>query len=707
MTANSSSCFNPLLSQTSFGHILNAHHLHHHDQVIHLSAETITHVQQCQLFSLLNLRAQALAMKGQFSQAVADAQTMIQYAPTWILGYLRLADLLSMQGNQVAALKIYDQGLIQAEKQQQQQKDTENNDPIYTALVEGKKQAMEKNNQRWDIIMMLPLEVADSIFTFVPELTKLSCMEVSMEWRDRLANSARTWATVKNNYYYYDEPSAAAVLKIIPYVARHVKDLKVNTNSTEIGRKYLEYFENGDFKKLKILELTAGSMEHIVTPNTLESFTRAIWQMRHTLTVLDLTIDFKNIPISVAELLFYTPHLKALALYIDDTLQASLGDMECLGGRPLVVEDFELETNDIRGRELAPILEHCPRLRRLHVIGADPSVIDTINDIHLEHLEIFAYNSTPAVTSLEALDREEYDGPPGLREIMTPSDRNGVPAGSFIQLLCKHQRSLQRVVANLSITNEQEDRGEPYPGVHPTYQQWHFERIQQLTYWPDIYDAVERLFLESITSCTTRPLELFSVVNSNHIPRIINTLIHLPPVKKLEFTNIFYYEHDDMKELSDAMIRLFKTYLSLPLQRQTLHTVSIQNSNFFSDPVLSLMTQFQSLRGLQVSGGATIDSRETLCRILNELKDQLTQVKLMEIYFIDDGVMDILGNMPKLEKLTLGHLDRITDQGLIHFAEKTRVLKTLVLDHCTEFELETLEFVNSKIKNVDVLDEDY
>ena len=108
-----------------------------------------------------------------------------------------------------------------------------------------------------------------------------------------------------------------------------------------------------------------------------------------------------------------------------------------------------------------------------------------VDELYNESLEIFSYNNSDfEVPSLAEKDAEFYDESPGLREIYSPNGGYGIPADSFIQLFRKNQKSLQTVYANMSITKEQFGRGKPYPDFTPNSEQWYFERLQHLVYWP-------------------------------------------------------------------------------------------------------------------------------------------------------------------------------------------------------------------------------
>ncbi|KAI9246731.1 hypothetical protein BDA99DRAFT_526806, partial [Phascolomyces articulosus] len=584
-------------SQVSVDVIRNAYQNHSLDQVIDLSTDAIHHVQQWDLIPVLDRRAHAFGMKGHFEKAVQDAEEIISFAPTRAIGYLRLGQLFAMQGKQLAAIQIYEEALTKVEKQQ------DNGDSGHQELIQRKMRAMEKNDQRLDFITVFPLEIIDSIFEGFGENTKLISMQVSTKWRNTVMHCPNTWKTLNYDFYYFwDRPDRVAeMMPVVPHVAKHVMYMHIGTNSEEMCQKNLELLEKGYFKRIKTLEMTDSCVKHLTLPNRLISLTNALWQIRSTLTKLNMSfLNIKTQP-SIAELLFYLPHLKTLILDIKhDPLEKSIGHMEYLGGPHVALEDVELETRykGSSGRVIKPFLEYCPNIRRLVLENCSHSIINAVNEICNERLQIFACSTSifHGITSLEDLDhREYYDGPLGLREIIIEGGYDDVvPAEIFLRLLYKNRKSLEKVVANLNLTQQLPPGEAPYFSHHHAtrYQQWYFERLRQLTFWSDNDVLTEAMFLKPISSCKT-PFELFSVANNTpNIPMIVDTLIHLPPVEILEFMGAEYDE-----EQSTALVRLFDYYASFPPEeKKTLHTIRFRYFHFMTDQVLLALSRVASLR---------------------------------------------------------------------------------------------------------------
>ncbi|KAI9246689.1 hypothetical protein BDA99DRAFT_565401 [Phascolomyces articulosus] len=440
------------------------------------------------------------------------------------------------------------------------------------------------------------------------------------------------------------------------------------------------------------------------------SFTNALWRTRYTLTKLDLSFAFYDgSNISIAGLLIYSPHLKTLALGMHGhSLKKYMGNVEYLGRSHVALEDVQIQAKSISGPILKPLLQYRPGIRRLYLQGCRYYVVDVVDKICNEKLQIFAYNPySNDVLTLEEMDREYYDGPPGLRHIIALSnDDYRVPANGILRLLYKNQKSLQTVCASLTKTELQGEQGVNHYSNYfcSTYKQWYFERLRQLTYWYDGQVATESMILESITSSKSTPLQLFSVKETPNIPMIANTLICLPPVEQLELLYIQYDDDGANEQQSAALVRLFQYYAALRPEEQNLHKVQFDHCSFITDQVLFALAQIQSLRTIDFAGSCTISSPKILKEFLGKVSDHLVEVIFSDIDIINDDILDALGSMEHLGNLELYDNDQITEKGAIRFVDRCKPLHTLVLFYCIKVHQGTFAYgyIKSKIKNAEI-----
>ncbi|KAG2222694.1 hypothetical protein INT45_013508 [Circinella minor] len=191
---------------------------------------------------MLEHRVHALSMKSKFETAAQDTETMIEYAPTLPQGYLCFVKLLTMQGKQARALKVYQEGL----------ENVPTNDPAYGQLLQAKKMADEKNNQRFDLVSALPLEVKEEIVVLLSEEERVNLFDVSkITWSRWLENCRKAWKHIYNDDY---NDGGIAVSQVLPKIARHIIDLIITTSEKDVWLKYLEHLQNGDFINLKLFQ---------------------------------------------------------------------------------------------------------------------------------------------------------------------------------------------------------------------------------------------------------------------------------------------------------------------------------------------------------------------------------------------------------------------------------------------------------------------
>ena len=430
-------------------------------------------------------------------------------------------------------------------------------------------------------------------------------------------------------------------------------------------------------------------------------FTNALWQTRNTLTRLTLTYNtYYEIQIHLSEILFYCKNLEALVLNSDDRFDWFIGYKEYPGGPHNALMDVEIIAPCTMGRGLKPLLQNCPKIRRLCLKECASDVVITVNELYNENLEIFAFNPGVEVTSLEEIDCEFYDGPPGLREIYYHNGGYGPPADSFLQLLQKNQASLQRVYANMSLTKKQVE--EFYPGYTPTYEQWYFERLEHLAFRPGTHDMTETRFLRSIESCTVSPLIHFAAVDTPNISMIINTLMKLPPLEDLKLSHMEYNDGYN-NQRSSAMIQLFKSYAALPPLKQTFNTIWFEYCDFITEGVLDSLTQITTLKTVNFSGACSVPSRESFRHFLQKVGHRLVEATLVDIDHVGDDVLSIICEMELLETVKLDKITEITEEGIKHLVDNTKALRHLIIENCITLSDDTVSYITKKINHVQIV----
>jgi tetratricopeptide (TPR) repeat protein len=137
--------------------------------------------------NLLDSRVVTYEKLHQWDLAIQDAKTMVKLSPTSSKGYLRYGKLLSSHHQRhSSAAKVYQRGCDMVDP----------NDTRY-ALLASLKQDMEahiaKAKQRRDPLLIMPIDVLDLIFSYLPFHRRVACMLVNRTWRHYLVTWRGMW----------------------------------------------------------------------------------------------------------------------------------------------------------------------------------------------------------------------------------------------------------------------------------------------------------------------------------------------------------------------------------------------------------------------------------------------------------------------------------------------------------------------------------
>ncbi|KAG2221306.1 hypothetical protein INT45_000219 [Circinella minor] len=685
------------LVQDLFDKASNALNKRNYEETIDLTSEAVKRIHQLQLLAVLDHRSWAYGMKYKFNNAIKDAERMIACGPECPAGYLRLGSLLDNQGKSAAAAEIYQEGLNRVSK----------DDPTYLCLVEYYQKSKEKSEKCVDFITMLPSQICEYIISFMSLSDKINWLGVSQAWSKKIMNDKMTWAHVSGG-------DDMIVARALSRIGHNIEELEMTNTFTDVWLEYLEHMKNGYFKQIKTMILVDKVIAPYPVLNAVkDTMERAFWEIRHTLTKLDFTFVKCDFPlIYLADILMNCTSLKTFIFDAMDDLQLFVGDFDRLETPHNSLIDIDITSTSITGEAIQPLLIQCPKLRRLLVKNCTPNVVDMVHD-HCPNLEIFGYetHSSYVPPLKEELWQEEKRGEDNsgscLREIYSRDGGYGVPAEAFMRLLRKNAKTLEVVFANFSITEEQENNDEPHQDSQaPDYgEKFEFERLEKLTYWSDIYGCVEPLLLHAIKACPS--LKMFNPAGSTNIPKIIDILVTRLPavVEQLEFANVDSEDDDSGKEV----VRLLKAYYdNVSAADQKLRKVRFHYSNVVTDDVLDILSGFKTLETTQLLGLTKVTTNgitNFLQKIVNNA--HITELRLDDIYVVDDTVLQLLSKMEYLESLHLEDLSRITDKGIRYLVDNVKGLRKVKIKNCKRIsdneEFRTYVKDNTKVKEIEMI----
>ncbi|KAG2217234.1 hypothetical protein INT45_012693 [Circinella minor] len=740
--ATTTTIINTATPLSSFEKVKNAYNHRDYGEIIRQATNTIVHIEQLELLLMLEHRAHALGMKSKFGAAEQDAETMIKYAPTLPQSYLCFGKILSMQGKQKRALKVYQEGLEKVPT----------NHLAYGQLLQAKKMADEKNNQHFDLVSALPLEVKDEIVKLLSETERSNLFDVSTTWSQRLENCQEAWKYIYNDLGYV---GVIAVSQVLSKIAKHINHLTITAINKEVWLKYLELLENGHFRNLKSLELTVrndcalgtttGIIITIITDamlpaafctNSVMSLINGFWKMRYTLTKLNFMFSEIGSPITITDILFHLPYLETLIFDVEDSLADVLGELEGLQEPHRSLIDLTLSTYSTSGDALKPLTKKCPYVRRLRLEVATPSALDIVTN-YFPNVEMLGYNNDYELpASHEVLNKDYNNNEPiipiismnnmyteqeqgRLRAFYSNNGCRGVPGDAFLRLLQKNQKTLEIIYANMSITKQQDLDGEPHGNFRPEYAReaasvaLNLDRLQKIMFWPDIYEVYEPLFCRMVGPS----LKFFKSVRPSNLLAVVDALINSQQMlETLGFAQVRTIHNDlEYNFATQCWVRLFNEYAakSLPGPNTTkkLRNVMFDYCYCISDNVLDALANIKTIKGLGFHGNSRITRQgfKNFFIKLNKQNVQISKLKLGDMEGLVDSnmLLDIIRTMEELEALHLNDMDGLTNddvKALIHSAKK---LNTLVVKRCHVDSEDIIAFVNNtrrQFKYVKIID---
>ncbi|KAI8150429.1 hypothetical protein BJV82DRAFT_587168 [Fennellomyces sp. T-0311] len=634
--------------QTSFNKVECAIDQHDYRQAVNCASATIQFIQQLLLLSVLDNRAYALGMQGHFDDAVKDAEAMITCKPTLPTGFIRLGNIYRMQGKQRRAIETYEIGLESVPP----------DDPQYPLLQEGKAEATLQNEKRIDFIARLPIEMVDYIMTQLPNESRAICLSISSVWRNKILDCAETWCTLETD----DGAGDNEIISTMPHIAHHVQDLTVYTENRRVWLQYLLNMRSGHFRKIKSITLADTTSKHF-SPSVVTSMVTAFWQLRATLTTLDLDFDENHATVTLADVLLVCTNLTKLVYTTLCPLSQILGDLTVLPVHS-TLNDLQLEAQAIDGETIEPLLQQCPQMRRLVLEDCSDSVLDVVKQ-NCPRLKIFGYNS-----EAEEMVPSDYEEGHvlGIRAIYTSTCHDAIPTQKLLQLIKDNTETLDTLFADICPTDEEVSEA--------LYSDVNLAGLKKLKYWSGPGgDGIERAFLQSISKCTS--LTHFEAQNTTLTTAVTEALLALPPPE----TFVLAYTYDGSETLT-GLTRLFKKYAELPGTQQNLQSVHLQNSDVVSDEVLVALAQIQTLKEVTLCGLDGI-TQGGIHKFFEAISKDVSSIQLLELRTVADSHLISLARIRNLTYINLDDLSEVTDYGVLHLVDNAKRLQKMRISSCT------------------------
>ncbi|KAI9491308.1 hypothetical protein BDB00DRAFT_833961 [Zychaea mexicana] len=604
-------------------------------KVISEASSAINRLFELDYVELLDKRANARAMTSQFALAIKDALHIIKYASRSSRGYIRAGETYAMQGKQAEAADIYSKGLAKVSKK----------DPNYAKMVQGEETARLRHEQCIDMIARMPLEIAFNIFERLPIMSKGACLCVSKVWRDRLIKCRAAWNFLTASGGHED----MAVCHSVASIGKHVKSLTLACKNKALRSLYLNHMKMGHFSQISHLTLTK---EMTYTVNR-ELTGIALWQMRSTLTRLDVDYSDCQIVLSLSAILVSAPNLIWLYYKMNAPFRKAVGDTTALID-PHPLKQLRLETQITRGEEIAAALTNCPQLRSLTLLNCEPAVLDTVVTC-CPQIEYFGYNTDVHYTQLSQKDAERPDST-GLRllEIGT-----AVHVAQVLPFFTRHSETLRSAYLRLNDLTEEE---------LTLLDSWTQPTMKALSMiYCHFGEGTETVIARLLRNCPELQNAYFDYLED--IDVITRELAMADNLKKLYFGNVD-------RPMENELQYLFDKHVLLGAESKLTH-LRFFNTTTLSDAVINGLRCFQKLNTLELRQCYDV-SDKALATALLELTS-LKEVKFHRVAAVNDQVILSLGSV---ETVRLLSLTSISDDALRKLIDDSKHLQVLEVRNC-------------------------
>ncbi|KAG2222815.1 hypothetical protein INT45_011625 [Circinella minor] len=473
------------------------------------------------------------------------------------------------------------------------------NDPLYFKLIEGEKQAVEQSKKRIDMISRMPLETTFYIFERLSLTTLAACLNVSKVWRERLYKCGSAWETLSST--------------------GNEMTYTVNRELTAIG----------------------------------------LWEMRNTLTRIDIDFTNNKVILSLSALLASAPNLTWLYYKTSTSLRKAAGDASALI-EPHCLKQLQVESSMISGEDIQPILTKCQQLRSLVLIGCGSSVMDTVYSCCAE-LELFGYNVDTHITTMTQAQTERPQST-GLRvlDIGTP-----IHVEQLLPYFTKHSETLRVVFVALN---------ELLPEELVLLDTWAYPvKMRELRIFHcQFAEETEHVVARLIKDCSELRNVLFDNVDNMDI--LSRELVKADKLSKLYLANI-------QGTVENELQRLFDKHVLLGDESQ-LSYLRFQNVSTLSNAVINGLRCLKKLKVLEFyqCEGMTASA---LSSVIPDIKS-LTEIKFYQVDAVDDQVVRSLGSIKTVRLVSMVNVHDVSVRHLIEHSSRLEIIEVRNCPNCSE-----------------------
>ncbi|KAG2228054.1 hypothetical protein INT45_012078 [Circinella minor] len=578
----------------------------------------------------LNIRAIAFGKSANYDQGIRDASRMVELAPTSPKGYTCMAELYAMQGKQKLAIEIIEKGI---EKIPQTGGDE---DSVYQQLSIQRQIFLDQQNQRIDLITLLPFDILPKIMSYLPTYMRVICINVSHSWRSRIRQCSSIWRKMIIDHSDYDD---ARVYHNLSHVSDQVRELSLRGFIEHTPFEFLKSLKIGYFTNLRTLALRRS---RITSANELF---QGLEQIRGTLKNLIL-ISIQNDPIHLDTVLSVCTNLSTFKYKGSQLL---ISRPSTLPISPQLIS-LELETGVIiRTAQLEPLIRCCPNIQNLYSLSFNLYTLMN-DDTYTSNNNNSNINDMVPTTGLRKLNIHRVEA---------------IGAVNLAPLLMKSSETLEELVLNMD------------DDVGPV-QLWHPLTTFSLPKLRKLRCQVRPIMQHTLATIIRQCPQLQDVVfdYSEYIGnQIFDALAELSKLQRIEMNSV--------SEINDVGLVQFLEKHGALGEQSTLKVFETDGFSNITDEALTYLADVMTLEKLRLDGCSSVTAHG-MEQFVERVKPDcaLQTVMLCNMEAVTDTMIQGLCKLEHLCDVQLARLKNITDQSIADLVSTSLSLQSLWIYDC-------------------------
>ncbi|KAI8146901.1 hypothetical protein BJV82DRAFT_596922 [Fennellomyces sp. T-0311] len=595
----------------------------------------------------LTVRSEAFRKQGKLCNAIDDTSEMIRIKPKSVQGYLLAGDLYVMQGRQLAAVRVLDDGLAAVPSSS------------HHLLRERRELARQSLEIKKDFITMIPCEIVTKIFIFLSYTHDDALFRstlISKQWRTTLLSMPDLWTDASNS----DSPNAT--FRLLPSISKYIKTFDIGSYTKEFSDKLIELTTASMFPSLRALII---EYDRDNNKNTCyRTLVTLLGKQLEDLTLDGQKADPSQAPVLMDLILSHCVNLKRLVLLAPGA-HAVYDPSKSSHPNPLQLEMLFLQAEN-ENAVLEKLLPQCPRLRVLNMMPDRPKLIQILNQ-HCAYLQELNLNDgrNSFATAFPALNKYEYgEQPVGLKRLVYHTENESCPdLHDLVPLLAKSKDTLEHLVLLLASNDDK------------SMEQTHWDSLATGSYaklkFADITwrDEKEGRIGVGVSRMLRGSSSLESVrIGVDHNVRVPDDFfISLTASSQLSSLTAYL-----LTESLGGLIQLFNHHLNIP---STLESIILFQCPAMTDDSLYALACLPALAKLTIIGPLPLVSHQGVVRFLKKLgcSQSLLFLTLIEMNYLEDSSVAELEDATGLKRSKFVSRLEVTRSGEKYLCSTARL----------------------------------